>query len=70
MPGSENDGDLKDVRCPTCRALVFKMTEDSSGRIEIVCRKCRRRNVLHLHGEAKRSMIPSIGTSSAYNKRR
>ncbi len=31
----------KEVRCPTCNALLLKVFGDPCGKLEIACRKCK-----------------------------
>lgn len=38
----------KEIRCPYCSKLIVKVSEDTTGKIEVVCRGCKKNFTISL----------------------
>lgn len=47
---------MNEARCPSCGALLFR-SDAEHGRLEIVCRKCGRKQTVYLGGYKARAAL-------------
>jgi len=66
MPDEKAEKKYFDVRCPSCGKLACRAAEETRGELELLCGKCRRKNIIHLPTARKENNIStSVATAAA-----